>query len=178
MDLKPTDDLSQRLAGAQFDLYGFISVLMRGVDEVADVLQETNLTILKHGANYDPDRPFLPWARGVARNCIAKFYSARSRERLVFDEALMDRIAEWVPSVTDERPLEDLTRLRHCMARLAAKQRDFVTARYIRGEAVKDIAAREKCSEGAVSMMLHRVRQLLADCMVRERERARAGGCV
>lgn len=169
-------DLSERLASAQFDLYAFVSVLMRGADEVADVLQETNLTIIKHGTNYDPSRPFLPWARGVARNCVAKFYSAKSHERLIFDEALMDRIAEWVPSVTDERPLEDLARLRHCMARLLPKQRDVVTARYIRGEAVKDIAVREKCSEGAVSMLLHRVRQALADCM--ERERIRAGGCV
>jgi len=63
--------LAERLASAQFDLYAYISVLMGGAAEVADVLQETNLAILTHESNYDPSRPFMFWARGVdAPNCL------------------------------------------------------------------------------------------------------------
>ena len=168
---KNTSTFSERLAGAQFDLYAFVAILMRGSGEAADVLQETNLTILRHEVTYDPSRPFLLWARGVARKCVLKFYSARSREKvLVFDDAMIDSLAEQVPCAKDDQPVEDLARLRKCMGLLAPKQREMVTARYMRGEAVKDIASRASCSEGSVSVLLHRVRQLLADCIEKERK--------
>lgn len=165
-------DLSGKLAAAQFDLYSFISVLMRGADEASDVLQETNLEIIRHGASYDAGLPFMPWARGVARKCILRFYSRRSREKLVFDSELFENIARRVPCAADERPLDDLARLRRCMAKLLPKHREIIVARYMREEAVKDIAARERRSEGAVSMLLHRIRQLLAECIIRERKKA------
>lgn len=168
---KQASDLSERLAGAQFELYAFISVLMRGVAEAADVLQETNLTILRHGASYDAARPFLPWARGVARKCVLKFYSSKSHDKLVvFDGEMIDSLAEHVPCATDDRPAEDLARLQRCLSRLAPKQREMVAARYMRGDAVKDIASQANCSEGSVSVLLHRVRQLLADCVEKERK--------
>lgn len=163
--------LSQQLAGAQFDLYAFIAVLMRGSNDASDVLQETNLAILTHEATYDPARPFLPWARGIARKHVLRFYQKKGREKLVFDESLIERLAERVPGAADDKPLNELARLRACMGKLIQKQRDIVSARYMRGEAVKDIAAREKCSEGAVSMLLYRIRRLLADCMAKERKR-------
>lgn len=166
--------LSQLLAGAQFDLYAFVSVLMRGASDASDVLQETNLAILSHESAYDPSRPFLPWARGVARKCVLRFYQKRGRDKLVFDDSLIESLAEHVPCVADDDPFDELGRLRTCMGKLVAKQREMIASRYMRGEAVKDIAAREKCSEGAVSMLLHRIRQILADCMTRERKRAEA----
>ena len=147
---------------------------MRGAADASDVLQETNLAILSHEATYDPARPFLPWARGVARKHVLRFYQKRGREKLVFDDGLVESLAERVPCAADDNPADELARLRKCMDKLVFKQREMVSARYMRGEAVKDIAVREKCSEGAVSMLLHRVRQLLADCMVRDRKRAEA----
>lgn len=166
--------LAKRLAGVQFDLYAYISVLMGGAAEAADVLQESNLAILRHESSYDPSRNFMFWARGVARNRVQRFYRARSRDRLVFDEALMDSLSEIVPCAPDDRPLEELVLLRQCMEGLAPKQREMITARYMQGEAVKDIAAREGCSEGSVSVLLHRVRRLLAECIEKKRKKVGA----
>lgn len=169
---RETPSFSERLTGAQLDLFAFISILMRGAGEAADVLQETNLVLLKNESNYDPSRPFMLWARGVARKCVLKFYSARSHEKLVmFDDALINSLAEQIPNVTDEWPHEDLSHLEHCMGRLMPGQREVVTARYMRGETVREIASRRGCSDGAISVMLHRVRQLLAECMQKERKR-------
>jgi len=163
--------LAERLVRAQFDLYAFISVLMGGASEAADVLQETNLAVLKDESSYDPSRPFMFWVRGVARNRIQRFYRARSRDKLIFDEDLMDSLAEQMPCSTDDLPLEELVLLEHCMERLVPKQREMITARYMRGEAVKSIAARENSSEGAVSVLLYRIRRLLANCIERDRKR-------
>lgn len=167
---KGMSTLAERLASAQFDLYAYISVLMGGAAEAADILQESNVAILKHESSYDPSRPFMFWARGVARNRVQRFYRARSRDRLVFDEDLMDNLAEIIPCAPDDHPLEDLIWLKQCMEGLAPKQREMITARYMQGEAVKDIACREACSEGAVSVLLHRVRRLLAECIERKRK--------
>lgn len=163
--------VAEQLVHAQFELYAFISVLMGGAAEAADVLQETNLAVLKDESSYDPSRPFMFWVRGVARNRIQRFYRARSRDKLILDEELMDSLAEQMPCSTDEHPLDELVLLEHCMERLVPKQREMITARYMRGEAVKSIAAREKFSEGAVSVLLHRIRRLLADCIERDRRK-------
>ena len=66
--------LAERLASVQFDLYAYISVLMGGAAEAADVFQETDLAILQHELSYDPSRPFMFWARGVARNRVRRVY--------------------------------------------------------------------------------------------------------
>ncbi|NLF99960.1 MAG: sigma-70 family RNA polymerase sigma factor [Lentisphaerae bacterium] len=166
--------LAEQLAGAQFDLYAYISVLMGGAAEAADVLQETNLAILQDASSYDPSRNFVFWARGFARNRVRRFYRSRSRDRLVFDEELMNSLSETVSCVSDDRPLEELVLLRQCMESLAPKQRELITARYFQATAVKDIAAREACSEGAVSVLLHRVRRLIAECIEKKRKQAGA----
>jgi RNA polymerase sigma-70 factor (ECF subfamily) len=167
---------AEQLAGAQFDLYAFISVLMGGAAEAEDVLQETNFEMLTHEEKYDPSRPFMFWARGVARHCVLRFYRTRGRDKLVFDEELMDSLADEIPCVTDERPLEDLMRLEQCLKRLVPKQREVITAHYMRGEPVKDVATHENCSEGSMSVWLFRIRRLLADCI--SKKRREIGGTV
>lgn len=176
MDVHPSD-LSERLANAQFDLYAFISVLMHGAPEASDVLQETNLAILKSAEHYDSARPFMPWARGVARKRILKHYDARNRDRrLVFDSGMMEQLADKVPCADEAAPHEDLARLRVCMGRLEPRQRALVEARYLRGEMVKAIAVREKRSEVSISVVLHRVRQALAECVAKARKRGEVYG--
>jgi RNA polymerase sigma-70 factor (ECF subfamily) len=169
----PKTLFAEQLAGAQFDLYAFISVLMGGAAEAEDVLQETNVELLTHEKNYDPSRPFMSWARGVARHCVLRFYRARGRDKLVFDDELMDSLAEEIPCVKDERPLEDLMRLEQCMKRLVPKQRELITARYMRGETIRDIAVREHCSEGSISVWLFRIRRILGECINEKRRELR-----
>ncbi len=160
---------AEQLAGAQFDLYAFISVLMGGAAEAEDVLQETNFEMLTHEEKYDPSRPFMFWARGVARHCVLRFYRTRGRDRLVFDEELMNSLTEEMPCAADDRPLEDLTWLEQCLKRLAPKQRDVIMAHYMKGESMRTIAAHEGCSEGGLSVWLFRIRRLLAECISRKR---------
>ena len=95
---------------------------------------------------------------------------------MVFDEELMDNLADEIPCVTDERPLEDLMRLEQCLKRLVPKQREVITAHYMRGEPVKDVATHENCSAGSMSVWLFRIRRLLADCI--SKKRREIGGTV
>lgn len=153
----------ERLTEAQSALYGFLHTLLPGDPQAGDVLQETNRVLWRKAETYDPARPFLPWALTVARFEVLAHRKRQSRDRLVFDEALLAQIAgEYERQSAHDRALQALER---CLQKLPATQRALVDQRYMHGESVNDIATRQGRAAGAVSALLYRIRALLADCV-------------
>lgn len=155
----------ERLTGAQSQLYAFIVSLMPGADDAADVLQETNKALWQKASEYDPARPFLPWAMQFARWQVKAYRKRISRDRLVFNDELVDQLAAaFEHSDSSERQLHALEL---CLQKLPPAQRALVAAKYERDEAVNDIAAREGKAANAVSALLYRIRAALAECVER-----------
>ena len=152
----------ERLTEAQSALYGCIHAMMAGAPTVADVLQETNRVLWKKAAEYDPARPFLPWAYRVAHFEVLAHRKRQSRDRLVFDEELMGLLAD---EYAQQSSSGALNALELCLQKLPVGQRELVESRYARGEAVADIAARDGKAANAVSALLYRIRGLLAECI-------------
>jgi RNA polymerase sigma-70 factor (ECF subfamily) len=139
--------------------------LLAGAPDVADVLQETNRVLWRKAATYDPGRPFLPWALAVARFEVLAHRKRQSRERLVFDDALLALVAEeYEQQSAGEGALQQLER---CLQKLQPAQRTLLELRYVDGESVNDIALRQGRAANAVSALLYRIRGLLAQCMER-----------
>lgn len=160
-----------RLTEAQSALYGSIHTLLAGGTAVSDVLQETNRVLWQKAALYDPTRPFLPWALTVARFEVLAHRKRQSRDRLVFDDGLVAQLAgEYERQSAGDGALQALDR---CLQKLPTAQRTLLDARYLRGEPVQAIAAREGRAAGAVSALLYRIRAALAECM--DRTLAREG---
>lgn len=165
----PPESLSQfveRLTAAQSPLYGCIQILLAGAPEAADVLQETNKVLWQKAAEYDPSRPFLPWAYSIARFQVLAQRKRLSRDRLVFDDALLEQLSDAVSQQTADGERQ-LRALESCLQQLPAAQRDLLDARYQGGESVNDIAARQGKPANAISALLYRVRSALADCIER-----------
>jgi RNA polymerase sigma-70 factor (ECF subfamily) len=155
----------ERLTGAQSQLYAFIVSLLPGGGEAADVLQETNKALWQKAAEYDPARPFLPWAMQFARWQVMAHRKRVARDRLVFDDELVDQLATaFEHSDPGERQLHALEL---CLKKLPPAQRALVAAKYEHGEAVNDIATREGKPANAVSALLYRIRAALAECVER-----------
>lgn len=152
----------ERLTEAQSALYGCIHAMMAGAPAVADVLQETNRVLWKKAAEYDPARPFLPWAYRVAHFEVLAHRKRQSRDRLVFDDELMGLLAD---EYAQQSSSGALNALELCLQKLPVGQRELVESRYARGEAVADIAARDGKAANAVSALLYRIRGLLAECI-------------
>lgn len=153
----------ERLTAAQSALYGSIHTLLAGAADAADVLQETNRVLWRKAAAYDPARPFLPWALTVARFEVLAHRKRQARDRLVFDDALLDQIAaEYERQSAHGGALQALER---CLQKLPAAQRELVDRRYLHGESVNAIAGRQGRAANAVSALLYRIRSLLADCV-------------
>ena len=126
----------ERLTEAQSALYGCIHAMMAGAPAVADVLQETNRVLWKKAAEYDPARPFLPWAYRVAHFEVLAHRKRQSRDRLVFDEELMGLLADEYAQQSSSSGA--LNALELCLQKLPVGQRELVESRYVRGEAVAD----------------------------------------
>lgn len=171
-----TPEFVRILTGAQMNLYAFICMLLGNRDEAKDVLQKTNVMLIKHADRYDPERAFLPWAKAFGYNQVKAYLKRQSRSRLVFDIELVNTIAE----ETVPRPEEDagsmLKQLEACMERLTPAQKELIQARFYRKESAESLAKRLKRSVVSVRVQTHRIRRLLRACIEAAQKQPSAAG--
>ena len=159
----PTPEFVAQLTASQSALYAFIVSLLGGVNDANDVLQEANMKLCRKWEEYDPGQPFLRWAYAFARFEVMACRKRKQRSRLVLDDELLQTVAAELEESAGEAN-QQLKILEDCMERLNPRQRELIAARYGRGEAVHDIAARLARPENAMAALFYRLRKLLADC--------------
>lgn len=148
----------------QSELYAFICSLLCGGKDVNDVLQETNVVLWEKAKEYDPDREFRPWAYQIAYFQVMAFRKRQQRERLVFDDSLVESLSSQLPQQTQHLDSR-LEALEECIQQLSESNRELVRRRYRCGESVNAIADRMGRTSGAVSVLLFRIRKTLANCV-------------
>ena len=144
----------------------FILRYVPAVNDARDVLQETLVTLWAKRAEFDATREFLPWACGIARFKVREFWRAQPRwEAFAQDDlmALIDARREVLEPEISARG----EKLRECLAKLPAEQRDTLHRYYAEEEAVETLALREGRSVEAIYKTLQRVRRTLLDCIER-----------
>ncbi len=161
-----SDDFVALLTGSQRKLHAYIFSLVWNPADADDILQETNIVLLKKSAEYDTSRKFLPWAFTIARFQALAGLKRRQRLRLVFDEALAMFLAD---EAAREDPVLEARRLAlaNCLQKLPAAQRDLLVRRYQPQAVVGDMAAALGLTLKALSDRLRRIREKLLDCISR-----------
>lgn len=167
----------QRLTSCQNQLYGYIFSLLRDAEAAWDVLQETNMVLWRKAAEYDADRPFLPWAIGIAFNQVRAARTRLGRDRLVFheDSTLEALSADWLAEVGNQLPADVEIAMDGCIERLPPRQREVVERHYKGGESLGAIARTLRRTANAVGVMLHRIRLALAQCIDKALDREPVG---
>ena len=145
-------------------MYAAVVAMMGSVEGAQDILQEANAALLEKAKEYDPTRPFIPWAIGFVRNQVLAWRKKQSRDRLVLNDELYEAVANRLAADLSQ-PNRRLEALEQCLNKLPISSRELITARYGRGESVQVIAARSGQSSNVVSVSLFRVRQALLDCI-------------
>jgi RNA polymerase sigma-70 factor, ECF subfamily len=154
----------QRLGIHQDRLYAYILMLLPNREAAADVLQETNLVLWQKAAEFDEKRDFGPWACRIAYFQVLAWWRDKNRDRLVFDQRLLDELAADAESLSSE--LGDRCRaLQLCMIRLSDRERDLLRHRYQLGLSIKEIAHKFGQSPNAIAMSLSRARHELLQCI-------------
>ena len=160
-------DIIKELTSGQRRLYGYVLTLVPSPAEADDILQETNLAILRKADTFTPGTNFLAWACRIAFNQAMTYYRKRRRElRPLFDDEVMGALASEAVEVFggfDER----LGALRGCMQKLGERKRELLQRFYFDEQSVAEIASARGQSEPTVRVTIHRIRGNLLDCIRR-----------
>jgi RNA polymerase sigma-70 factor, ECF subfamily len=133
--------------------------------DAEDVLQEVAVSVAKNYGSYDPSRPFIAWALGIARNHMLMYFRQYHRSRLVFNEQLLVSIGEQLESIADDRADRRRKELHNCINQLDDRRRRLIEMRYSSGLSLTEIAESLGKSVAAVKGSLHRVRKILEQCV-------------
>jgi len=63
---KVGNTFKRQVMAAQSDLFSFIALMVGNTSDAWDVLQNTNLALMKKAEQYDSGRPFQAWAKSIA----------------------------------------------------------------------------------------------------------------
>ena len=136
-------------------------------EDAREVLQATCVKLWQKAADWDSETEFLPWAFTVARFTVLSHYRDQKRDRLVFDEdvvqAMADEIEEAATAFDSRRDA-----LARCMKKLDQRQRGLLHDHFTVRHSLREIAEASGRSLSAVKMTLLRIRQQLSACIERE----------
>jgi RNA polymerase sigma-70 factor (ECF subfamily) len=141
-----------------------------GAADVADVVQETFLAAARSARTYHPERAHLwPWMVGIARNQVALCYRKRQHQERI------KRAVRWLATTgqtvicwlehRQQTPPEAMaaaelaTLVRAALSELPADYQGILTARYLDGAGVEEIAAQDNTTATAVRSKLARARR-------------------
>ena len=158
------DEFVGDLTEAQPRIYGFIFKRLLNPHHTAEVLQETNLVLCRKATDFRPGTNFMAWAFQVAHFQILAHRKRQSREKLVFDDSLLESLHEEEPS-SPEPHARRLKALEDCLTTLPAETRRIVIKRYVERSSVQGMAEDANKTPNAVSRLLHRSRLALIDCV-------------
>src|SRR5260221_509607 len=77
----------------QEEIFRHIFALMPHEEDARDVLQETSVALYRKFADYDPSKPFLPWAYRFAELEVFKQRERNLRGTRHFSRELLERLA-------------------------------------------------------------------------------------
>jgi RNA polymerase sigma-70 factor (ECF subfamily) len=148
-------------------LEAFCHAQLASRQDAQEALQATCVKLWEKAAAWDPETEFLPWAFAVARFTVLSLLRDRMRDRLVFDEDVVLAMAQETEAAATEFEARREA-LALCMHKLKQEQRGMLTAYYLTGRTVSEIAAATQRSESGVKMMLLRLREQLSECIQRQ----------
>jgi RNA polymerase sigma-70 factor (ECF subfamily) len=149
-----------------------------GSADVADVVQETFLAAARSAGTYDAGRgPLWLWLWGIARRHVALHYRRQDRHhryRTAADwlAAGNGRVLRWLEGER-ETPADVLeaaelaTLVRATLTELPADYGTLLTAKYLDGVSVEQIAASERSTVTAIRSKLARARQAFREAFLK-----------
>ena len=148
-------------------LLAFIRSMVREEALVDDVFQETMMIAWRRLGDYDRDRPFGPWLRGIAHKVALAQFRKLGRE-LPIDHSVVEALnhrVEGIERMHVEGRESVRGHLQDCVGRLPQSFREAIEVTY-RGE--RSVAQAAQAAEVGVEAMkkrLQRARAMLADCL-------------
>ena len=162
-----SEDFVRELTAHHNRLLAFITSLVGDYATACDVLQETNVELWRKAEDFEPGTNFFGWACTIAKYKVLQMRSKQRRDRLVFDDALVETLA----SEAEEHSAvcgEYGDALADCLAQLSPRQRDLIQQRYKDDASLGDLAQKVGRTASSLGVTLFRIRQALLECIQRK----------
>ena len=164
------DEFVKLLARHDAAIRRFVRCLLPSRDGVDDVVQESALECWKKFSDFQPAsteeaaEEFIRWACVIARYKALSWQRDKSRDRLVFREEVIQRLAQ---SALDSLGQLDEERLavEACLQRLPADQQRLVLSVHAPGESVARIAEETGTKVRQLYSKVNALRAVLLNCV-------------
>lgn len=151
---------------AQPVISAYVTSVVRDFRDRDDVLQAIAVAVFESFPTYDPARPFIGWATGVARNQIGTYLRERRRSRLIFDDETVELLAVAFENV-EPTQTRSLDHLQECMGKLDGRARQMCQLRYENDLKPAAIGNLLGMTPNTVAKSLQRIRDQLRLCIQR-----------
>lgn len=155
--------LARNWGQVQTSLLAFITASAPQFSDAEDLLQEVAVEVAVRFDEYDPSRPFLPWALWIAKIKIAEFYRGRQRRQVLLMGESMDALADACVKVQETLSDKQFA-IDKCLDRLTDRAREMLNLRYSEGMSSPEIGHRLGMSVQYVRVALTRIRTALTEC--------------
>jgi RNA polymerase sigma-70 factor (ECF subfamily) len=158
-------EFSKLITENQQKLYGYIFSLLGDSSATWDVLQETNIVLLRKKGEFRKGSNFTAWAFATARFQTLAYLRDRSREPVtLLTPDLIELFAEDSEAEATQFDIR-LSALGKCITRLPEKSRSLVDLHYNQRMAMKEIADSLNQTPNAIKQAIFRIRRALQDCI-------------
>ena len=158
---------TRQFAECERAMQAFAFSLVPNRADADDIIQETLKALWEKFDEYDPVRPFLPWAnRFVYRQVQMHRRKQAIRQKYVFTAETFEQLASDEP-VSLERDRTMGAALEKCLQKLSSKNRELIEQRYLTKGSLQDYAEETGRSANALYKTLQRIRESLHGCISR-----------
>ncbi|MEM8671254.1 MAG: sigma-70 family RNA polymerase sigma factor [Planctomycetota bacterium] len=152
-------------------LVAYLRAGVRDRHAVDDLYQETVLTAWKRLEDYDREKPFGPWLRGISGKLMLAYYRKSSRGTTPLDEQalewLNDRFAA-IHSMPGDAFHEKLVALRECIDTLPESYQRPIVMRFKEERGLSEIESLLEITKETLKKRLARGKLRLAECLDRK----------
>jgi RNA polymerase sigma-70 factor, ECF subfamily len=163
---QPSEVFIRALTAHQAAIRGYCQASLGNADEAKEALQRTSIVLWRKCGDWNPATDFLPWAITVAKFEVLGVVRDRNRlhARFVFDPDVVDLMTdEASQSANSISPRAEALEI--CLEKLSDPNRESLSAYYVHGRSILEIADASGKGPSAVKVMLLRLRGKLRECI-------------
>jgi RNA polymerase sigma-70 factor, ECF subfamily len=146
----------------------FIQTIVHDAALAEEIFSDVKLAILQSWHRYDPSRPFLNWARGVARLVAYETLRAQSRQPESLPPDVIESMADQLEPITAGGQGEFREAVQGCVQNLPPHHRRLIQSRYYDDCPYKELAGLFGKSLGSLYTVFRRCHAQLRECILKK----------
>lgn len=161
------DEFVSLLARHEQAIRGFVRSLLSSQQDVDDVMQETGLACWRKFDSFhstDDSGEFVRWACVVARFEVLRHRRSCARDRLVFDEDVIEVLAADAESRLNTAEAEREA-VEHCLGKLSEPEQRLLLSVHRPGDSIAQIAADTGQKARRLYSKVNVLRDLISQCL-------------